>query len=142
MKIIVLFLLALFVVEAVSATQRMSAIRPGNACAGIMEIEKNLGSHELADTGPAGVSKYAGKEDGKDATIIYKCEKGILTEQKVVVTASSRDQAYDFANAQKSQLTSRLGEPLHDGLELGIWSRLFLGFKGADRSIRTHYNAR
>lgn len=132
MKTIIFFLFSLLVVEAVCAEQRISAIRAGDPCDRIAEVEKRLGSLELAVRVTDSFGEYKGTQGGKTATIVYRCDEGRLTEQKIVVSAKTRDEAYSFANMQKSKLIKQLGEPLHDGLALGIWDRLLLGFKGAD----------
>ena len=137
MKIIVFFLLSLLIVEAVCAEQRLSDIRPGVPCDKIPETEKRLGSLELAVHDAKGISKYTGTLGGKKATIVYHCDKGRLTEQKIIVTITTRDEAYRFANEQKIELTKRLGDPIHDGLDLNIWKKLFFGFVGADLDYLT-----
>ena len=137
MKIIVFFLLSLLIVEAVCAEQRLSDIRPGVPCDKIPETEKRLGSLELAVHDAKGISKYTGTHGEKKATIVYHCDKGRLTEQKIIVISTTRDEAYRFANEQKIELTKRLGDPIHDGLDLNIWKRLFFGFVGADLDYLT-----
>jgi hypothetical protein len=132
MKIFVFILLSLLFIEAVCAEQRLSEMQPGVPCARIPETEKRLGSIESAVTDPTGVSKYTGTHGGTDASIVYVCEKGRLAEQKIIVTTSTRDEAYRFANEQKLELTQRLGNPMHDGFTLGIGSRMYFAFKGSD----------
>jgi len=132
MRIIVIFLLSLLMVDAVCAGQRLSDIRPGDPCDEIVEIEKRLGSSESASNDAKGVSRYTGTHGGKEATIVYRCDEGLLDEQTIVVTTSTQDEAYRFANEQKAEISRRLGNPIHDGLELGTWRRLFFGFLGAD----------
>jgi hypothetical protein len=132
MKIIVFFLLPLLIVNAVYADQRLSDIRPGIPCDRIAETEKRLGSVESDVHGTQSTMRYTGTQGGEKATIIYHCDTGRLTEQTIIFTSTTRDQAYQFAEEQKSELTKRLGEPVHDGLDLGIWKRLYFGFVGAD----------
>ena len=137
MKIIIVFLLSTLLVEAVCAEQRLSDIRPGVTCDTIPETEKRLGSVELSIQDAKGISKYTGTHGGKKATIVYHCDKGRLTEQKIIVISTTRDEAYRFANEQKIELTKRLGDPIHDGLDLNIWKKLFFGFVGADLDYLT-----
>lgn len=137
MKTVILFLLSSLLVEAVYAEQRLSDIRPGVPCDKIQEIEKHLGSLELAVDDSKGISKYTGTQGGKKATIEYHCDEGRLTEQTIIVTTTTRDEAYRFANEQKTELITHLGDPIHDGLDLGIWKRLIFGFMGADLDYLT-----
>lgn len=132
MKISIFFLISLMVVEAVCAEQRLWDIRPGDPCGKIPEIEKGLGSLELAIDEATGISRYTGTQGGEKATIEYLCDKGRLAEQRVVITTTNMDAAYRFADAQKTALSKRLGEPIHDGLTLGAWEKLLFGFTGAD----------
>lgn len=132
MKIIAFFLFSLLAAEAVIAEQRLLDMRHGVPCDRISETEKILGSVELTVNDSDGVSKYTGIHGGLDASIVYVCEEGQLVEQTIVILTSNRDAAYRFANKQKAELTRRFGSPLHDGFDLGIWSRLFFGFKGSD----------
>lgn len=132
MKIINLFLLFLLIVGAVYADQRLSDIQLGIPCDQIPATEKRLGSLELAVNDGEGIRKYTGTQGGEKATIIYRCDKGRLIEQEIVFTSASRDEAYQFANEQKIELANRLGDPIHDGLDLSIWKRLYFGFMGAD----------
>jgi len=137
MKIIIFFLLSSLIVEAACAEQRLSDIQPGIPCGKIPEIEKRLGSVELAVHDAKGINIYTETQGGREKTIVYHCDKGLLTEQKIIVTSTTRDEAYRFANKQKTALTKHLGEPIHDGLELGIWKRLFFAFLGADLDYLT-----
>jgi hypothetical protein len=132
MKIIVLFLLSWLMANAVYADQRLSDVRPGIPCDRIAETEKRLGSVAADVHGTQSTMRYTGTQGGEKATIIYHCDKGRLTEQTIIVTSTTRDEAYRFAEEQKTALTKRLGEPVHDGLDLGIWKRLYFGFMGAD----------
>ena len=115
----------------------MSDISPGAACGRILQLEQGLGSSVLSDHGPAGVTRYAGTQGGREATVEYLCEIGKQAEQGDSVTFTSHDEALRFASEQKRELTRHLGEPLHDGLDLGLWQRLLLGFKGADLDYLT-----
>ena len=137
MKIIGIFLISLLMAGAVCAEQRLWDIHPGDSCGKIPEIEKALGSIELAVDEAAGASQYSGMQGGEKATIEYLCHEGRLAEQKVVVATTTREAAYRFANAQKTALSNQLGEPIHDGLALGTWDKLLFGFKGADLDYLT-----
>ena len=132
MKIHIFFLLSLLMAGAACAGQRLWDIHPGDPCGKIPEIEKDLGSIELAIDEATGISKYSGIQEGEKATIEYQCDNGRLTEQRIVITTTSQDAAFRLANAQKTALSRRLGEPIHDGLTLGTWQKLFTCFTGAD----------
>lgn len=132
MKIIAFFLLASLMIEAVYAEQRLSDIRPGLPCDQAQEAEKRLGSLNLSSDDSNGISRYTAIYRGKKATIVYRCDKGLLTELTIIVTSTTRDEAYQFANEQKIELIKRLGDPIHDGLGLSIWKRFYYGFMGAD----------
>jgi len=132
MRIIVSFLLLLLVAEAVCAKQRMLDIRPGDSCDRVSDMEKQMGSHEFTSHDAKGIRKFNGIHGGEEATIVYLCEKGVVVEQKVIVMSATREVAYRFAEEQEAEFTKHLGEPIHDGLTLGIWERLLFGFKGAD----------
>ncbi len=137
MKIIAFFLLSLLTVKAVCVELRLSDIRPGVSCGTIPETEKSLGSLEIAAHDAKGFSKYTGTQGGKEATIVYQCDKGRLTEQKIIVASTTRDEAYQFANKQKIELIKHLGNPIHDGFALGTWKKLFFAFMGADLDYLT-----
>ncbi len=137
MKIIALFLLSMLATETVYAEQRLSAIKPGISCSKIPEIEMRLGSTESSVKGTADISQYEGTQGGKIATIIYHCDKGLLDEQQIIVASTTRDGAYEFANEQKIELIQRLGNPIHDGLVLSAWRKMFFGFLGADLDYLT-----
>lgn len=137
MKILIFILLSSLVVEAISAEQRLWDIMPGFPCDKILEAEKRLGSLELSDRDEKGSSQYTGTHGGKKASITYRCDKGQLTEQIIIVTIASRDEANRFTNQQKIKLAERLGDPIHDGLELSIWKKLYFGFMGADLDYLT-----
>ena len=137
MRIMVVLVLSLLMVEAAGAVQRLSDIRVGALCDKIPEIEKRLGSLESAVDDAKGVSTYTGTYDGQKATVVYHCEGGKLTEQTITVPAASPEAAHRFANEQKRGLIQRLGDPIHDGLELPVWRRLFFGFLGADLDYLT-----
>jgi hypothetical protein len=137
MKIIIFFLLSSMLAAAVYADQRLSDIRPGVPCDKIAETEQRLGSLESNDHDGQHIKRYTGTQGGEKATILYRCDKGRLTEQTIIVSSTTWEHASRFANAQKLELTERLGEPLHDGLNLGIWKRLYFGFMGADLDYLT-----
>ena len=86
----------------VCAQQRISDIRPGEPCAGILELEKRLGSLALPDQAESGISRFSGNQGGKDAEIEYHCEEGSLTEQRIRVLFPTREEAYRFAREQRA----------------------------------------
>ena len=137
MRIIIFIILSSLIVEVIYAEQRLWDIRPGFPCDQIPETEKRLGSLELSVHDGKGISKYTGIQGGKKATIVYRCDKGRLAEQLIIITITSRDEASRFANEQKIKLAERLGDPIHDGLDLSIWKRLYFGFMGADLDYLT-----
>ncbi len=137
MKTPIAFLLASLMVGVVCAGQRLSDIQPGIPCTEIPEIEKRLGSSESPVHDATANRQYAGTQGNEKATIVYRCDKGRLTEQKILVFSRTRDEAYRFANEQKMQLIKRLGEPVFDGLELATWKKLLYGFLGADLDYLT-----
>ena len=137
MKLSAFLLLSLLIVQTVCAEQRLSDLEPGVPCSKIPEIEKRLGSVELAARNAKGISVYAGVQGGEKATIVYHCDKERLTEQKIIITSTTRDEAYRLANEQKIKLTKLLGEPIHDGLDLNIWKRLYFAFVGSDLDYLT-----
>ncbi|MCU7878933.1 MAG: hypothetical protein KZQ84_19430 [Candidatus Thiodiazotropha sp. (ex Lucinoma borealis)] len=137
MKTIVFLLLASLIIAEVYAEERLSDIRLGTSCNMIPETEKRLGSIELAVDDSNGIRKYSGTFEGKKATIVYYCNDGRLTEQTVIITSATQDEAYRFANEQKASLILRLGDPIHDGLSLGIGRRIFFGILGADLDYLT-----
>lgn len=137
MKLFIFILLSSLIVEAIYAEQRLWDIRPGFPCDKIPETEKRLGSLELSVHDGKGISQYAGTQGGKKATIEYRCDKGRLAEQVIIITITSRDEANRIANAQKIKLAERLGNPIHDGLDLSIWKKLYFGFMGADLDYLT-----
>ncbi len=137
MGIIIALLLALLLVGAVCAGQRLTDIRPGFPCDRIPQIEKRLGSVELAAQDADGISKYAGTQGGVEATIVYHCDQGRLTEQEVIFTSTTRGKAYRMANEQRKELAKNLGEPIHDGLNLGTWRKMMSGILGADLDYLT-----
>ncbi len=126
------FLLSLLMIEAVCAVQRLSDIRPGVPCDKIPATEKRLGSREFTTNDAPDVSRYTGTLGGEIATVVYLCDKGRLNEQKIIVTFTTRDEAYRFANEQKMVLTMHLGDPIHDGPDMGVWEKLWFAFKGGD----------
>ena len=135
MKLIIFFLLSSLIVEAIYADQRLPDIQLGIPCDKIPEIERRLGSLELTVIDGKGISKYTGIQGGQKTTIVYRCEQGRLIEQTIIFTSASRDEAYRFANEQKIKLTKRLGDSIHDGLNLSIWKKLYFGFMGADLDL-------
>jgi hypothetical protein len=60
-----------------------------------------------------------------------------LAEQEIIFKRPTRSEIYGIANEQSKELVKRLGEPLHDGLNLGAWSKLMFGFLGADLDYLT-----
>jgi hypothetical protein len=127
--------LALFsLLAALSALggERLAEIPLGTACESIPGIELKLGSVAVTGQDVDGISRYSGIHGGREAEIVYHCAGGSLTEQIVVVTTGSRDEAIRFAQAQKIALSNRLGKPVHDGLNLPTWRRLLSGILGAD----------
>ena len=137
MKISVFFLLSFLTVQAVCAERRLSDIQPGVPCSKIPEIEKHLGSAELAARNAKGISVYAGTQGGEKATIVYHCDQERLTEQKIIITSTTREGAYRFANEQKIKLIKLFGEPIHDGLNLRAWRKMMFGILGADLDYLT-----
>jgi len=127
-----LILISSLIALPVHAEARLTDVRLGIPCNSIPEIEKRLGSSELTTDDPGGINKYSGTHGGEKATVIYHCSEKKLTEQTIIVTTTSREQAYRFAQAQKTELAGHLGDPIHDGLKLALWKRLFFGFLGAD----------
>ena len=49
----------------------------------------------------------------------------------------TREEAYRFAREQRAELSKRLGEPIHDGLDLAGWRQLYFRFMGADLDYLT-----
>ncbi len=132
MSKIVLTLLLLIAIEAAYADQRLADVRPGMPCDKVPEIEKRLGSLESSVDYSTGIMRYQGTQGVEKAVILYHCEKEKLTELKIIVATSTREGALRFARVQKKELIEHLGEPVHDGLDLKFWKRLYFGFMGAD----------
>jgi hypothetical protein len=132
MKSIIALLLASLLVGTVCAGQRLADIQPGFPCDGIPRIEKRQGSVEVAAQHANGISKYRGTQGGVEATIVYHCDQGQLTKQEIIFTSTTQSEAYRIANEQRKELARNLGEPIHDGLNLGAWRRLMFGILGAD----------
>ena len=132
MRFALFFLLLCSMAPVAGAAQRLLDLRPGVPCDKISETERILGSVETAVNGPDGASEYTGTQGGLEASMVYICENGLLAEQRILVTAASREAAYRFANGQKAELVRQFGSPVHDGFDLDIWSRLYFGFKGSD----------
>jgi len=137
MKTIIALLLAALLVGTVCAGQRRADIQPGFPCQGIPQVEKRLGSAELAAQDANGISKYSGTQGGVEATIVYHCDQGRLTEQKIIFTSTTQSKAYRIADEQRKELAKNLGEPIHDGLNLGAWRKLMFGILGADLDYLT-----
>ncbi len=137
MNITALFLLSVLTMEAAGAGQRMQDVPLGAPCNEIVGMETHQGFLGSTDQGTQRSLRYRGTLGGRKATIIDLCDDGRLTEQTIIVAHGNRDQAYRFADEQKKELAGRLGEPIHDGLELGIWKRFYYGFMGADLDYLT-----
>jgi len=132
-----LILFLLLITLSVNGEERLADVRLGTSCESIPNIERRLGSVELTVDNATGISEYSGTHGGKKAKIVYRCAAGVLAEQTVIVTAASRDEAYQFADMQKVELSMRLGDPLHDGLQLAAWRKMLFGFLGADLDYLT-----
>ena len=137
MNKIIVFLLGFLLVGTVCAGQRLADIQPGFPCDGIPQIEKRLGSVALAAQGTNGVKKYSGTQGGVEATIVYRCDKGQLAEQEIIITSTTQSDAYQVANELGKELVKTLGEPIHDGLDLGVWRTMLFGILGADLDYLT-----
>lgn len=137
MKIFVLVLFSLLIVEHTHAEQRLWDIRLGDPCDNIAETESQLGSLKLSIDTEEGISKFSGTHDGMNAIIVYRCVKGLLVEQRIIVAGISLDEANQFANEQQIKLAERFGDPIHNGLDLSFWKKLFFGFMGADLDYLT-----
>jgi hypothetical protein len=137
MNRIIVFLLASLLVGTVCAEHRLGDIQPGFPCEGIPQLEKSLGSVELAAQDRNGISKYKGTHGGVEVTVVYHCDKGQLTEQEIIYTSPSQSNAYRIANELRKELAKNLGEPIHDGLNLGVWKKMKFGMLGADLDYLT-----
>ncbi len=137
MNKIVVFLLAALLVGTVCAEQRLGDIQLGFPCDEIAQVEKRLGSVELAPQDTNGVSKYRGTQGGIEATVVYHCDKGQLTEQEIIITSTTQSNAYQIANELSKELAKNLGEPIHDGLNLRVWRKMIFGTLGADLDYLT-----
>jgi len=137
MNKIIVFLLASLLVGTDCAGQRLGDIQPGFPCDGIPQVEKRLGSVELAAQDKNGISKYSGTQGGVEATVVYHCDKGQLTEQEIIFTSTTQSSAYQIANELRKELAKNLGEPLHDGLNLRVWRKMMFGILGADLDYLT-----
>ena len=133
----IVFLLAFLLVGTVCAGQRLADIRPGFPCDGIPQVEKRLGSVELAAQDANGISKYRGTQGGVEATVVYHCDKGQMTEQEIIFTSTTQSNAYQIANELRKELAKNLGEPIHDGLNLKVWRKMMFGILGADLDYLT-----
>jgi len=120
------------------AGQRLADIQIGIPCDGIPPVEKHLGSVQLTAQEAKGTSKYSGKQGGAEATIIYRCgDQGRLTEQEIIFTSATQNEAYRIADEQRKALAGILGEPIHDGLNLETWRKMLFGILGADLDYLT-----
>jgi hypothetical protein len=137
MKKIIVFLLASLPVGTACAGQRLEAIQPGFPCDAIPQVEKRLGSVELSAQDEKGISKYSGMQGGVDATVVYHCDKGQVTEQEIIFTSTTQGNAYQIANELRKELVKHLGEPIHDGLNLRVWRKMMFGILGADLDYLT-----
>ena len=137
MNKIIVFILASLLVGTVCAGQRLADIQLGFPCYGIPQVEKRLGSVELAAQNANGISKYKGTEGGVEATIVYHCDKGRLAEQQIIFTSTTQSNAYQIANELRKELAKNLGDPIHDGLNLSAWKKMMFGILGADLDYLT-----
>jgi hypothetical protein len=137
MKIFILVLFSLLIAESTHAEQRLWDIRLGDSCDKMIETESQLGSIESSIDTDEEIRKFSGIHDGINATIVYRCTKGLLVEQRIIVTGFSLEEAKRFAIEQKIKLAERFGDPIHNGLDLSFWKKLFFGFVGADLDYLT-----
>ena len=136
-KTAIIFLAALLTETGAASEDRFWAAELGVPCAEIPEIEKHLGSVGLEVPEDKDVLRYGRNRGSRTASIEYRCHNGRLSEQTLIVTGGSRDEAYRIAAEQKKRLVELVGEPIHDGLELSVWKRLYFGFVGADLDYLT-----
>ncbi len=132
-----IFLLALLLIGTVCAGQRLRDIQPGFPCVGIPQVEKRLGSVELAAQDKNGVSKYSGTQGEFEAIVVYHCDRSQLTRQEIIFTTTTQSNAYEIANELRKDLAKNLGEPIHDGLNLRVWRKMMFGILGADLDYLT-----
>lgn len=137
MNKIIVFLLASLLVGTVFSGQRLTDIQPGLPCDRIPQVEKRLGSLEVAAQDKNGISKYTGTQGGIEVTVVYHCDKGRLTKQEIIFTSTTQSNAYQIANDIRNELAKNLGEPIHDGLNLGVWRKMKFGILGADLDYLT-----
>ncbi|WP_177420464.1 hypothetical protein [endosymbiont of Lamellibrachia barhami] len=137
MNKVITFLLAYLLVGTVYPGQRLADIQPGFPCDGIPHVEKSMGSVELATQDTNGISKYTGTQGGVEATVVYHCDQGRLTEQEIIFISTTQSMAYQIANEQRKELAKDLGEPIHDGLNLGVWRKMIFGILGANLDYLT-----
>ncbi len=137
MKNVIAVLLVSLLVGTVCAGQRLTDIQPGFPCDAISQVEKRLGSVELAAQNTNGVSKYSGTQEGVEVTVVYHCDQGRLYEQKIIFTSTTESEAYRIADEQRQELARRLGDPIHDGMNLSVLRRIMFGFMGADLDYLT-----
>ncbi|MBA1445629.1 MAG: hypothetical protein FE835_12175 [Gammaproteobacteria bacterium] len=137
MNKVITFLLAYLLVGTVYPGQRLADIQPGFPCDGIPQVEKSMGSVELATQDTNGISKYTGTQGGVEATVVYHCDQGRLTEQEIIFMITTQSMAYQIANEQRKELAKNLGAPIHDGLNLGVWRKMIFGILGANLDYLT-----
>ena len=137
MNKVIAFLLASLLVGTVYAGQRLVDIQPGSPCDGIPQAEKSMGSVELAAQDTNGISKYTVTQGGVEATAVYHCDQGRLTEREIIFTSTTQSKAYQIANEQRKELAKILGEPIFDGLNLAVWRKMLFGILGADLDYLT-----
>ncbi len=137
MRRVIFFSLLALIIEAANAGHTLSDVRLGIPCDEIAAAKTRGELLDSTDHGTQRIMRYSGIQGGRKATIIYRCDDERLAEHIITVAHTSRDDAYRFAEEQKTELTERLGEPIHDGLELSIWKRFYFGFMGADLDYLT-----
>ncbi len=137
MNKVIIFLLASLLAGTGGAGQRLGDIQPGYPCDAIPQLEKRLGSVELAAQDKNGISRYSGAQGGVEVTVVYHCDKGQLTEQEIIFASTTQSNAYLIANKLREELAKDLGEPIHDGLNLRVWRKMMFGILGADLDYLT-----
>ncbi len=137
MKEILAFLLLCQLAGPLLAEPRLMEIRPGSPCERIAQLEERLGSVVLSAQDGDGISKYRGTQGGVETTVVYHCDQGRLTRQQIIFTSATGSSAYRIADEQRGVLAAKLGEPVHDGLNLPTWRKLLYGFLGADLDYLT-----
>ncbi|MBF0264276.1 MAG: hypothetical protein HQL46_03325 [Gammaproteobacteria bacterium] len=137
MNKIIAFLLASLLAGTAYAEQRLTDIQPGFPCAEIPQVEKRLGSKELAVQDTKGISKYTGTQGGAKVTVVYHCDKGQLAELEIIFMSTAKSNAYQMANELRIELAKYLGKPIHDGFNLTTSRTMMFGFLGADLDYLT-----